>query len=29
MNFGKYEIVFVTEQEVEKAVQNELKQWEK
>ena len=29
MNFGKYEIVFVTEQDVEKAVQNELKKWEK
>lgn len=29
MNFGKYEIVFVTEQEVGKAVQNELKKWEK
>ena len=29
MNFGKYKIVFVTEQEVEKTVQNELKKWEK
>ena len=29
MNFGKYEIVFVTEQKVEKTVQNELKKWEK
>lgn len=29
MNFGKYEIVFVTEQEVEETVKNELKKWEK
>ena len=29
MNFGKYKIVIVTEQEVEKTVQNELKKWEK
>lgn len=29
MSFWKYEIVFVTEQDVEKAVQNELKKWEK
>lgn len=29
MNFGKYKIVFVTEQKVEKTVQNELKKWEK
>lgn len=29
MSFGKYNIVFVKEQEVEKAVQNELKKWEK
>lgn len=29
MNFGKYEIVFVKEQEVEETVKNELKKWEK
>lgn len=29
MNIRKYKIVFVTEQKVEKTVQNELKKWEK
>lgn len=29
MSFGKYKIVFVNEQEVEKTVQNELKKWKK
>lgn len=29
MSFGKYKIVFVKEQEVEKTVKNELKKWEK
>lgn len=29
MSFGKYKIVFVTEQEVEETVKKELKKWEK